>query len=107
MLAKWFLTSSDFDSEEAASSPAIAASALLPEQFSESVDILKYILESWYMYGLQVPEIQRDLLLLNCPGNALSGWDLYWNVCALRVIVSTATTCGSTTRMRFSRRWRT
>ncbi|MGA3075662.1 MAG: hypothetical protein ABSG56_18410 [Bryobacteraceae bacterium] len=67
VLAKWFLTSTDFDSEEAASSPAIAASALLPEQFSESVDILKYILESWYMYGLQVPEIQRDLLLLNCP----------------------------------------
>jgi hypothetical protein len=64
-LADWFLTTTDFDSERA--SPAIAASALLPEQFSHSADVLKYILESWYMYGLQLPEIQRDLLLLNCP----------------------------------------
>ena len=65
MLANWFLTTNDFDSEQA--SPAVAASTLLPEQFTESADVLKYILESWYMYGLQLPEIQRDLLLLNCP----------------------------------------
>ncbi|MGA9135558.1 MAG: hypothetical protein WB384_26405, partial [Candidatus Sulfotelmatobacter sp.] len=67
MLAKWFLTTTDFDIEQAASSAAIASSKLLPEQFSESADALKYILEGWYMHGLQVPEIQRDLLLLNCP----------------------------------------
>ena len=65
MLADWFLTTTDFDSEQA--SPALAASALLPVQFNQSADVLKYILESWYMYGLQLPEIQRDLLLLNCP----------------------------------------
>src|ERR1022692_231872 len=65
VLANWFLTTNDFDSEQA--SPAVAASTLLPEQFTESADVLKYILESWYMYGLQLPEIQRDLLLLNCP----------------------------------------
>ena len=67
VLAKWFLTTTDFDIEQAASSAAIASSKLLPEQFSESADALKYILEGWYMHGLQVPEIQRDLLLLNCP----------------------------------------
>jgi len=49
MLADWFLTTADFDSEQA--SPAIVASALLPDQFSQSADVLKYILESWYMYG--------------------------------------------------------
>jgi len=65
VLANWFLTTNDFDSERA--SPAVAASTLLPEQFSESADVLKYILESWYMYGLHLPEIQRDLLLLNYP----------------------------------------
>ena len=65
VLANWFLTTTDFDSEP--DSPVIAASTLLPEQFSQSADVLKYILESWHMYGLQLQEIQRDLLLLNCP----------------------------------------
>ena len=50
VLANWFLTTNDFDSEQA--SPAVAASTLPPEQFSESTDALKYILESWYMYAL-------------------------------------------------------
>jgi hypothetical protein len=67
LLVNWFLTTGDFDDEHGASSPAITASALLPEQFSQSADVLKYILESWHMYGLQLQEIQRDLLLLNCP----------------------------------------
>ena len=65
VLANWFLTTTDFDHEP--DSPVIAASTLLPEQFSQSADVLKYILESWHMYGLQLQEIQRDLLLLNCP----------------------------------------
>jgi hypothetical protein len=65
VLASWFSTTSDFDREP--DSPAIAASTLLPEQFSQSADALKYILESWHMYGLQSRDIQRDLLLLNCP----------------------------------------
>jgi len=58
------LTTTDFGSEP---DTAIAASTLLPEQFSQSADALKYILESWHMYGLQAREIQRDLLLLDCP----------------------------------------
>jgi hypothetical protein len=67
VLANWFLTTDDFDSDYTIPPPGMTASALLPEQFSEIADVLKYILESWYMYGLQLPEIQRDLLLLNCP----------------------------------------
>src|ERR1022692_1386610 len=34
VLANWFLTTNDFESEQA--SPAVAASTLLPEQFTES-----------------------------------------------------------------------
>jgi hypothetical protein len=67
VLANWFLTTTNFDFGQATSSPAIVASALLPEQFREGAHILKYILESWRRYQLRLPEIQRDLLLLNCP----------------------------------------
>jgi|SRR5580658_477301 hypothetical protein len=67
VLTNWFSTTTDFDTEQAASSPAIVASALPPGQFGASAEALKYILESWYMFGLQVPGIQRDLLLLKCP----------------------------------------
>lgn len=71
VLANWFLTTTDFDFEQATSSPAIVASALLPEQFREGAHVLKFILESWHRYRLQLPDIQRDLLLLNCPRESI------------------------------------
>jgi len=67
LLAKWFETTGEFDSEEGSCSPLIAGSSLVPEQFVESADVLKYVLEAWQMYGLTIPEIQRDVLVLNYP----------------------------------------
>ena len=66
-IARWFLATDNFDAEEAASNPSVVAGPLMPDQFTDSVDALKYILESWRMYELQLREIQRDLVLLNCP----------------------------------------
>ena len=40
------------------------SSTLLPQQFISSVDSIRYILEAWHQYQLQVSDIQRDLLLL-------------------------------------------
>jgi hypothetical protein len=65
MITKWFSTTDNFEADAESSYPAIAAGPLNPDQFIDSVDALKYILESWHMYDLQLPEIQRDLMLLN------------------------------------------
>jgi len=67
MITKWFLTTDNFDAEASSAYSTIAGSSLIAGQFIDSVDVVKYILEAWYMYDLQLPEIQRDLLLLNCP----------------------------------------
>jgi len=64
IIEKWFLTSDTFDTEDAISSPAIAASSLLPEQFRQCVRTLQYLLESWHASGLQLSDLQRDLLVL-------------------------------------------
>jgi hypothetical protein len=63
-IAEWFLSTRDFDTEDALSDHRIAASTLLPQQFISSVDSIRYILEAWHQYQLQVSDIQRDLLLL-------------------------------------------
>jgi hypothetical protein len=63
-LAKWFLTTESFDDIDDSSSPAVAASSLLPEQFSECVYALRFILEAWQVHALQLLDIQRDLFAL-------------------------------------------
>ncbi|SPF55619.1 hypothetical protein SBA4_720006 [Candidatus Sulfopaludibacter sp. SbA4] len=67
VIASWILTTDQFDAEEAVSSPAIAASSLLPGQFIESVEVLQSILKGWHIYDLRLTEIQRDLLLMGHP----------------------------------------
>jgi hypothetical protein len=63
-LAKWFLTTESFDDIDDSSSPAIAASSLLPEQFSDCIYALRFILEAWQRHDLQLLDIQRDLFTL-------------------------------------------
>ncbi len=63
-LAKWFLTTDSFDLEEAFSSPAIAASLLLPEQFSKCAGGILDLLESWHASHLELPDLLRDLMFL-------------------------------------------
>jgi hypothetical protein len=67
VLRQWFLTTDSFDTEEAISSPAIAASPLLPDQFRQCVRALQYLLESWHASALELPDLQRDLLALGVP----------------------------------------
>jgi hypothetical protein len=64
IVGKWFLTTDSFDTEEAISSPAIATSPLLPEQFRQCARALQYLLESWHASALQLADLQRDLLVL-------------------------------------------
>jgi hypothetical protein len=59
-LGNWFLTTESFDDDAIGSS----TSSLLPEQFSECVYALRFILEAWQIHGLQVLDIQRDLFSL-------------------------------------------
>ena len=63
-LETWFLETETFDADTGVSSPSIAASSLTPDQFVRSTEVLQFILESWYMRGLSLGDIQRDLMLL-------------------------------------------
>lgn len=45
---------------------AVAASSLLPEQFTDAVDLIRSLLYAWREYSLQIADIERDLLLLGC-----------------------------------------
>ena len=63
-LAEWFLTTDSFDEHGEGSSPAIAASSLLPEQFFDCVYALRFILEAWHIHRLQLLDIQRDLFAI-------------------------------------------
>lgn len=69
LLGNWFVTTDSFDPEEALSSPAIIASTLVPEQFTASVSAVKYLLEAWHLYGLELADIQRDLMVLGYPAD--------------------------------------
>jgi hypothetical protein len=44
----------------------VAASSILPEQFSEAADLVRYLLYSWREYDLHLSDIEEDLLLLGC-----------------------------------------
>jgi len=63
-LSHWFLETREFDTEEGAASAEVVASSLLPEQFTAGAEALKYLLESWRLYDLTIPDIQRDILLM-------------------------------------------
>jgi len=80
IVGKWFLTTDSFDTEEAISSPAIATSPLLPEQFRQCARALQYLLESWHASALQLADLQRDLLVLGVPLRTLIGLVCCWNV---------------------------
>lgn len=45
---------------------ALAASSLLPEQFRGAIDLVRSLLFAWREYSLEIPDVERDLLLLGC-----------------------------------------
>jgi hypothetical protein len=63
-LAEWFLTTESFDESDDRSAPTIDGSSLLPDQFSDCVGALRFILEAWQIHNLQLLDIQRDLFAL-------------------------------------------
>lgn len=56
----------DFDPYDPTVPSAVAASSLLPEQFSDASDVVGFLLSSWRENDLQLSDIERDLLLLGC-----------------------------------------
>jgi hypothetical protein len=68
-LAKWFLTTDSFDVDAAVGSPVIAASSLLPGQYRKCAGGLEYLLEAWYVSGLQLSDLQHDLLVIGLSAN--------------------------------------
>jgi len=63
-IANWFLAARSYNLYEPEFPPIIAASTLLPEQFRQTADVIRYVLNSWQRYGLELQDIERDLLLL-------------------------------------------
>lgn len=63
ILAKWFLTTDSFDVDKAIASPVVAGSSLLPSQYRKCAGALEYLLEAWHASGLQLSDLQHDLLV--------------------------------------------
>lgn len=51
---------------------AVAASSLLPEQFTGAVELIRSLLYAWREYNLQLADIERDFLLLGCSERDIS-----------------------------------
>lgn len=67
-LAEWFLSAQSYDPWGPELPPIIAASTLLPEQFEQTASLVRDLLYAWQRYGLELADIERDLLLLGCSG---------------------------------------
>jgi len=63
-IANWFLSARSYKLYTPEVPPIIAASTLLPEQFWQTADVVRQLLDSWQRYGLELLDIERDLLLL-------------------------------------------
>lgn len=64
MIEKWFLTTDSLEADEAISSAAFVGSSMTPEDAGESIEVLKFVLEAWFLRKLDLGTIQRDLMLV-------------------------------------------
>jgi hypothetical protein len=71
-VAEWFLTTDSYDSWAPKLPPGIVASPLLPEQFRRAAGFIRPLLLRWQEYGLELADIERDLLLLGCAPEELA-----------------------------------
>jgi hypothetical protein len=62
-LAVWFESTSDFNIYQEELPKEILASTLLPNQFRKAAEPIRFILNAWKEYSLEITDIQRDLLL--------------------------------------------
>jgi hypothetical protein len=67
-IADWFFASKNYDPFAVPLPANIATSTLLPEQFQRAALTLRNLLWAWQEYGLQLGDVERDLLL---PGLSL------------------------------------
>jgi hypothetical protein len=65
-IVEWFLSSGTYELYEPHLPPTIAASTLLPEQFRQAAGVIKNLLYGWQTHGLELQDVERDLLLLGC-----------------------------------------
>jgi hypothetical protein len=65
-LAEWFLSARSYEPWEPELPPIIAASTLLPDQFRQAANIVRDLLYAWQRYGIELTDVERDLLLLGC-----------------------------------------
>lgn len=63
-LASWFLSARTYALNQPSLPPDVAASTLLPFEFKVTAWVIRLLLNSWYRYGLELRDIERDLLLL-------------------------------------------
>ena len=71
-IVDWFAASKDYDPFSSPLPASIVASTLLPEQFQRAAQSLRRLLWAWQEYGLQLPDIERDLLLLGFDSKMLA-----------------------------------
>jgi hypothetical protein len=72
VISDWFLASKNYDPLVSPLPATIVASTLLPEQFQQAAQCLSSLLWAWQEYGLQITDIERDLLLLGVSLEALA-----------------------------------
>jgi hypothetical protein len=70
-IADWFFASKDYDPFGSPLPANIVASTLFPEQFRRAVQTLRRLLWGWQEYGLQLTDIERDLLLMGLATESL------------------------------------
>lgn len=64
VIAGWFLSTRDYELFGPSLPPAVVASTLLPEQFRQAAGVIRRLLYNWQRFGLDLRDIERDLLLL-------------------------------------------
>jgi hypothetical protein len=72
-IAEWFLTTKSYDPYASPLPANIIASTLVPDAFQDAVESLSHLLWAWEEYGLELNDIERDLLLLGVDSDSLRG----------------------------------
>jgi hypothetical protein len=71
-LADWFLSARSYELSRPSLPAAVAASTLLPDQFRQTARVIRFLLRNWQKYGLELQDIERDLLLLGFDSGDIS-----------------------------------
>ena len=70
-IVAWFLSTDAYDLYASRLPPMIVESTLLPEQFRQTAGVIRSLLYAWHGRGLELRDVERDLLLLGCPSEQI------------------------------------